>query len=84
MMVMMMMTMMMIKVTMMMMPTTVMMMNNSTCTATQHTRGATRRFRQGSQASRRTPGHDEHDGYDIYIMVQCLSVTKNEHFYLPA
>ena len=47
---------------MIMMPTTVMMMNNSTCTATQHTRGATRRFRQGSRASRHTPGHDEHDG----------------------
>ena len=25
-------------------------------------RGATRRFRQGSRASRHTPGHDEHDG----------------------
>ena len=47
-----------------MMPPTAMMMNNSTCTATQHTRGATRRFRQGSRASRHTPGHDEHDGVD--------------------
>ena len=51
-------------VTMMMMPTTVMMMNNKTCTAKQHIRGAIRRFRQGSRASRHTPGHDEHDGDD--------------------
>ena len=74
----MMMTMMMFKVTMMMMPTTVMMMNNSTCTAKQHTRGATRRFHQGSQASRHTPGHDEHDGYDTYIYYGAVFVCNEK------
>ena len=25
--------------------------------------------------------HDDDDGDDIYIMMQCLSVTKNDHFH---